>query len=540
MVGSSAQRTNGDSTPYVDADGRPMTTVISPVRNRPQGRTTTPMDTDQRITAVEAESDPRDDEEIAISDDDDGYNNVTTNTPDSGDSPPDFARRGTLALKRAAAARARRDHVEQEQELHISPADLKRLLLSLGDHQELIQEQRELIRSVDQRLKTAEELNRHRRPDGSDHLPQGFRKIGRTPPRCEPPSDRRLKAAEKHNYHRRSDGSDHLPQGFRKRGRTPPRREPPSVATKRGRGTSIFDRLGEKLGLVHGGGRKGRTSPPYPRFGRRSRSPSLSPQENIGPDYEAYGSDEDDGYGPLSIEILNAPLPPGLERPPKLAKYDGQGDLDEHISVFNIQLDYLRVSGDIKCRLFSTTLTKKALDWYKALPRDSIHSWSQLSKQFRSRFTASRRPPKTIASLEAIVQGREETLRAYIERFSSEATQVTAEDSMKRYLLERGLRRPSELARSIGIEPPSSFNRLLERANAYIKYEEKEALANTHASLRAESSYHRNRGHSRGEDKRQDERPREKGRGPQGSFTNYTPLTASREHIFAATGPSVF
>ncbi|MCH99717.1 hypothetical protein A2U01_0020732, partial [Trifolium medium] len=193
-----------------------------------------------------------------------------------------------------------------------------------------------------------------------------------------------------------------------------------------------------------------------------------------------------------------------------------------------------------KCRLFSTTLTKKALDWYKALPRDSIHSWSQLSKQFRSRFTASRRPPKTITSLEAIVQGREETLRAYIERFSSEATQVTAEDSMKRYLLERGLRRPSELARSIGIEPPSSFNRLLERANAYIKYEEKEALANTHASSRAESSSQHNRGHPRGGDKRHDERPREKGRGPQGNFTSYTPLTASREHIFAATGSSVF
>ncbi|MCI45110.1 hypothetical protein A2U01_0066349, partial [Trifolium medium] len=78
MAGSSVQRTNGDSTPYVDADGRPMTTVISPQRNRPQDQTAIPMDTDQRIAAILDEFDPRDGEEIAISDDEDGYNNVTT------------------------------------------------------------------------------------------------------------------------------------------------------------------------------------------------------------------------------------------------------------------------------------------------------------------------------------------------------------------------------------------------------------------------------------------------------------------------------
>ncbi|MCI00782.1 hypothetical protein A2U01_0021804, partial [Trifolium medium] len=272
MAGSSAQRTNGDSTPYVDADGRPMTTVISPRQNPPQDRTTL-MDTDTRIAAINDEFDRRDGEEIAISDDDNGYNIVTTNPPDSGNSLPDFARRCTLALKRAAAAWAGRDRIEQEQELQITPADLKKLLISLGDHQELIQEQRELIREQDRRLKAADRVNSHRRPDGVDRLLQGSKK----------------------------------------RGRTPPRREPPSVTTKRGRGTTIFDRLGEKLAITHGGRRRGHTDPPFPRLERRSHSPSLSPRENICPDYEAYGIDEDEGYGPLSLEILNAPLPPGLE-----------------------------------------------------------------------------------------------------------------------------------------------------------------------------------------------------------------------------------
>ncbi|MCI36923.1 hypothetical protein A2U01_0058147, partial [Trifolium medium] len=127
---------------------------------------------------------------------------------------------------------------------------------------------------------------------------------------------------------------------------------------------------------------------------------------------------------PLSWEILNAPLPAILEKPPSnLGKYDGQGDPDEHISDLDVQLDYRQVRGHIKCRLFSTTLTKRTLDWYKALPPGSIHSWTQLSKQFREYFTASKKPPKTVATLETIVQGDNESLRAYLERFNKEAVQ---------------------------------------------------------------------------------------------------------------------
>jgi hypothetical protein len=119
---------------------------------------------------------------------------------------------------------------------------------------------------------------------------------------------------------------------------------------------------------------------------------------------------------------------------------------------------------------------------------------------------------------------------------------VTAGDNMKSYLLERGLRRPSELARSIGIQPPTSFNELLERANTYIKYEEKEALARKQTSSRSGSggSSQRPRDQPRGGDRKQEDRPREKTQGPPGRFSNYTPLTASREHIFAATGANVF
>jgi hypothetical protein len=46
-----------------------------------------------------------------------------------------------------------------------------------------------------------------------------------------------------------------------------------------------------------------------------------------------------------------------------------------------------------------------------------------------------------VASLEAIVQGRNEPIRDYIERFNKEDVQVRgADETMKWYLIAKGLR----------------------------------------------------------------------------------------------------
>ena len=160
-----------------------------------------------------------------------------------------------------------------------------------------------------------------------------------------------------------------------------------------------------------------------------------------------------------------------------------------------------------------------------------------MKNQFISSFTASRRHPKTEAALEAIIQRHDETLREFINRFNREAIQVPCADHMKRYLLERGLLPGTEFRKAVGIEPPATFDALLDKARAYMDYEEREA------ANRARDSRARNHGSSSRQDppprrtgeKRKEDRPREvrEQRGPSGRFTEYTPLTASRERILA-------
>jgi hypothetical protein len=92
---------------------------------------------------------------------------------------------------------------------------------------------------------------------------------------------------------------------------------------------------------------------------------------------------------------MRVPLPVGLEKPPAMDTYDGTTDPDDHIENVEAVLDYRRVRGAIKCKLFSTTLRKATMTWYKNLPLESIDSWTELCRQFTAHFTASRRHPKT-------------------------------------------------------------------------------------------------------------------------------------------------
>ncbi|MCH98019.1 hypothetical protein A2U01_0019018, partial [Trifolium medium] len=89
---------------------------------------------------------------------------------------------------------------------------------------------------------------------------------------------------------------------------------------------------------------------------------------------------------------------------------------DEHLEHIDTVLDYYQAHGATKCRLFVLTRKGAAMTWFKGLEDDSIDSWRELCRAFSSHFTERKRQPKTMVSLSNIIQGKEESLRNYIER----------------------------------------------------------------------------------------------------------------------------
>jgi hypothetical protein len=118
--------------------------------------------------------------------------------------------------------------------------------------------------------------------------------------------------------------------------------------------------------------------------------------------------------------------------------------------------------------------TTTAMTWFKALPEGSIDSWKTLCKKFTSHFTSRRKQPKTVSVLSAIVQGKKETLREYIERFTRTAVDVKdSDDKLLCWIFKKGLKPDSMFKEKLGLEAPLNMHDLLTRAQPYINYEEK-------------------------------------------------------------------
>ncbi|GAU29247.1 hypothetical protein TSUD_391950 [Trifolium subterraneum] len=225
------------------------------------------------------------------------------------------------------------------------------------------------------------------------------------------------------------------------------------------------------------------------------------------PRRESPGSGDERHRGPLSRR-MDIPLPRGLEKPPKLDKYDGTTDPDEHVQSVETALDYRNLRGSIKCKLFPLSLVRGASTWWRNLPPGSIDSWEELCRTFTAHFTTSRRHPKTVASLKAIVQGPEESLRNYIERFNKVSVEVEATDKMKLYLLEEGLREGTKFQEAVGILEVQTLDAFFELAQRYIKYEDKQKAS----EVRRPKTFEVGGPSSQREERRGDEKKREGGK----------------------------
>ncbi|GAU45958.1 hypothetical protein TSUD_301670 [Trifolium subterraneum] len=248
---------------------------------------------------------------------------------------------------------------------------------------------------------------------------------------------------------------------------------------------------------------RNRRSPPR----RNNRSPPRSGEAAArggnarhSPRRESPGSGDERHRGPLSRRIMDIPLPRGLEKPPTLDKYDGTTDPDEHVQIVETALDYRNLRGSIKCKLFPLSLVRGASTWWRNLPPGSIDSWEELCRTFTAHFTTSRRHPKTVASLKAIVQ--------------------------------EGLREGTKFQEAVGILEVQTLDAFFELAQRYIKYEDKQKAS----EVRRPKTFEVGGPSSQREERRGDEKKREGGKvreakPPKSQFTYHTPLNAPRDRI---------
>jgi len=191
------------------------------------------------------------------------------------------------------------------------------------------------------------------------------------------------------------------------------------------------------------------------------------PTPRLNPEFEAYM----EGFHPFTTEVMRAQLHEKWKWP-KVDPYDGTSDPDAHVKAYMTQANLF--SGDLRvhCRLFPTTLKGIALEWYYYLPQNSINSFRTLCSKFIARFIDSKPMTTVSTSLHHVSQGRNETLRQFMSRFTKACLNIpNLHPTVAMHAITVGLK-PGLFLNTLYAEPPSNMDELRARATKYIAIEE--------------------------------------------------------------------
>ncbi|KAL0403667.1 UNVERIFIED_CONTAM: hypothetical protein Sradi_2007500 [Sesamum radiatum] len=179
-------------------------------------------------------------------------------------------------------------------------------------------------------------------------------------------------------------------------------------------------------------------------------------------------------------------------------------------------------SSAINAKLFVTTLTGKAQEWFTSLPSGGIETFDQLIQKFTFHFASKRKQKRSATYLFNIRQGESESLKNFIGRFNNETLEVQdLRIDMIVSILIHGLKK-GPLASALARDPPEDVEQLMKIAQKYIDEEEINAMK--------DGEWHRSRDRGRWKDNKEKYVRTEKGRESpyRPRFHKYTPLTTTR------------
>ncbi|PWA99920.1 reverse transcriptase domain-containing protein [Artemisia annua] len=157
--------------------------------------------------------------------------------------------------------------------------------------------------------------------------------------------------------------------------------------------------------------------------------------------------------------------------PTNVKTYDGTGDPDDHLKVFESAAAIENWPQPVWCHMFNSTLVGNAHTWFSKLPRRSIDGYKTLRKAFRLNFTQRKKCAKNPVDLARIKQRQGETDSAFMERFKDECMQFKAcPEVLKISAFMNGASNP-ELIKKLHDGVPTTLDEVMKRTRSFIQGE---------------------------------------------------------------------
>uniref|UniRef100_A0A2N9HSY3 RNase H type-1 domain-containing protein n=1 Tax=Fagus sylvatica TaxID=28930 RepID=A0A2N9HSY3_FAGSY len=158
---------------------------------------------------------------------------------------------------------------------------------------------------------------------------------------------------------------------------------------------------------------------------------------------------------PLSLRELSGRKLPARIAPLNLVTYNGKTDPVSHLSHYRRSMALHNGDDILMCRIFPSSLGDVALRWFDRLDHGSIHSWTELSEAFTTRFITNTRKPKG---------------GGFFDGLSYEIDRCGEDVAISQFRF--GLPVGSKLRQSLAKKPPPDMSNLMSRIEQHVRVEE--------------------------------------------------------------------
>ncbi|GJW03931.1 reverse transcriptase domain-containing protein [Tanacetum coccineum] len=117
-------------------------------------------------------------------------------------------------------------------------------------------------------------------------------------------------------------------------------------------------------------------------------------------------------------------FPDGLNMPSHIGSYDGKGDPDNFLHLFEGAICKQKWLMPVACHMFTYTLKDFSRIWWNSQKAGSILNYKDLKAKFRSHFSHQKKFTKTHLAVHNIEQKEGESTRAFITRYTNDTLQI--------------------------------------------------------------------------------------------------------------------
>ena len=211
------------------------------------------------------------------------------------------------------------------------------------------------------------------------------------------------------------------------------------------------------------------TNTPHPFYTNQPSSgvpPPYNPYHNVPMNIPPYTHSYAEPAGPTTPFVRwieDYPLPDGLKMPSHIGTYNGKGDPDNFLHLFEGAIRMQKWVMPVACHMFTYTLRDAARIWWNGQKPGSIINLDDLKAKFRSHFSQQKKFTRTHLTVHNIKQKENESTRNFVTRYTDETLQILGLHEEQRISgFVHGLRNRN-LVEFLSTDLPETYKDLMEK-----------------------------------------------------------------------------